>query len=51
MTGNNELRESIIGKHIQTTEEYKKKMYEALYHEEILDGVVIDIDENNVVTS
>ena len=26
------------GSHIQTTEEYREKMYEPLYHEEILDG-------------
>lgn len=39
-----------IGSHIQTTEEYKKKMYEPLYHEEILDGIVLNIDNSNVVT-
>lgn len=39
-----------IGSHIQTTEEYKEKMYEPLYHEEILDGVVLSIDSSDVVT-
>lgn len=39
-----------IGSHIQTTEEYKKLIYEPLYFEEILDGIVLDIDSSNVVT-
>ena len=39
-----------IGSHIQTTEEYKKKMYNPLYSEEILDGIVLNIDNSNVVT-
>ena len=38
------------GDHIKTTEEYKKKMYEPLHSEQILDGVVISIDEKEVVT-
>lgn len=40
----------IIGSHIQTTEDYKNKMYEPLYCEEILDGVVLNIDNSGVVT-
>lgn len=39
-----------IGSHIKTTKEYRKKMYEPLYHEEILDGIVLNIDSSNVVT-
>ena len=38
------------GSHIQTTEEYREKMYEPLYHEEVLDGVVLNIDDSNVIT-
>ena len=30
-----------IGSHIKTTEEYKNKIYEPLYHEIILDGIVL----------
>jgi hypothetical protein len=39
-----------IGSHVKTTEEYKNKMYEPLYHEKILDGEVLDINKDNVVT-
>lgn len=39
-----------VGSHIKTTKEYKEKMYEPLYFEEILDGIVINIDKDNVVT-
>lgn len=39
-----------VGDHIKTTKEYAEKLYEPLYHEAILDGVVLSIDENDVVT-
>jgi len=44
------LREIKVGDHIKTSEEFYKKMYEPLYHEKILDGKVLNIDKNNVVT-
>lgn len=39
-----------VGDHIKTNKEYKSKMYEPLYNELILDGIVLDIDEYDVVT-
>lgn len=39
-----------VGEHIKTSSKYNEKMYEPLYHEKILDGIVLSIDENNVVT-
>lgn len=39
-----------VGNHIKTTKEYEQKMYEPLYHEMILDGIVLSIDKSNVVT-
>ena len=39
-----------IGTHIKTTEEYEEKLYEPLYFEKILDGEVLHIDKDNVVT-
>lgn len=44
------MKNITIGSHIQTTEWYKESMYEPLYFEEILDGVVLDIDSSDVVT-
>ncbi|MCD3329322.1 hypothetical protein [Clostridium botulinum] len=39
-----------IGSHIRTNKEYEKKMYEPLYREKILEGLVLAIDKNGVVT-
>lgn len=39
-----------VGDHIKTNYKYNEKMYEELYHEKILDGIVLSIDENNIVT-
>ena len=43
-------KEIKIGSHIRTRKEYESKMYEPLYHEKILDGIVLDIDKDNIVT-
>lgn len=39
-----------IGDHIKTTKEYEEKMYEPLYFEKILDGEVLNVNKDNVVT-
>lgn len=39
-----------IGDHVKTTKEYEEKMYEPLYFEKILDGEVLNINKDNVVT-
>lgn len=43
-------KEIKVGSHIRTNKEYENKIYESLYHEKILDAVVLDIDENDIVT-
>ena len=39
-----------IGDHVKTNSMYKFRLYEPLYHEEIFDAIVLDIDKSNVVT-
>lgn len=39
-----------IGDHVKTNSMYKFRLYEPLFHEEIFDAIVLDIDENEVAT-
>lgn len=38
------------GSLVKTNNKYRDKMYEPLYHEEILEAVVLNIDKDSVVT-
>lgn len=39
-----------IGSLVKTNNRYRDKMYEPLYHKEILEAIVLDINKDNVAT-